>query len=280
MNRSRLSDGAPRWAIYGSAVLICLFSIVPVLWVLSTAFKPLTEVFTVPPHWIPRRPTFENFRVVLTDPKMLRYFLNTVIISTGSTFLSMIVSVLAAYAFSRYRFPGRRSVLVAIIFSRIRPRVTLIVPFFVILRTLRLYNTYPGLMLVYIMVGMPISLWVIKGFFDNVSREMEESARMDGCTALGILWRIVLPISAPAVGAITMYAFILAWNEFLLALVLTADISTQPIAIGLAFYQTEHGISWGPLMAASFLMSVPAVIVFSVFQGQLVRGLTEGAVKG
>ena len=279
MSRRRNSRGFSL-LLYVSALLICAFSLVPVAWVLSTAFKGPTEVFTIPPHWIPRRPTLENFATVVHNPKMMRYFLNTVIIATGSTVLSMVVSILAAYGFSRYRFPGSQTLLVAIIFSRILPRVTLVIPFFVILKVLSLYNTFPGLILVYIMVGMPVALWIIKGFFDNVSIEMEEAATIDGCSPLGILLRIVLPVSAPAVGAIAMYSFILAWNEFLFALVLTADASTQPISVGLAFYQTEHGVSWGPLMAAATLMSIPAVIVFSTFQRQLVKGLTEGAVKG
>lgn len=273
-------DVFPRWLVYSFAGLICIFSVVPVLWMISTALKSPADVFTIPPKWIPRNPTLENFKTVLRNPKMVQYFFNTVIIASGSTFFSMVVSIFAAYAFSRYKFRGKGALLVSIIFSRILPRVTLIVPFFIILRTLNIYNTYTGLILVYIMVGMPISLWIIKGFFDNVSIEMEESARIDGYSPLGILWKIVLPVSAPAVGAITMYAFILAWNEFLFALVLTANVSTQPISIGLAFYQTESGISWGPLMAASVLMSIPAVIVFSLFQGQLVKGLTEGSVKG
>jgi ABC-type glycerol-3-phosphate transport system permease component len=275
----KIRDSASPVVVHTAGILISLFSIAPILWVVSTALKAPNEIFTIPPHWIPRRPTLENVSTVLGNQRMIRYFLNTLIIASGSTIASMIISVLGAYSFARYRFPGSRAVLTSVIFSRFLPRVTLIIPFFVILRTLGLYNTYPGLVLVYIMIGMPISIWVVKGFFEGIPIEMEEAAIIDGCRPMAVLFRIVLPIAAPAVGAITMYSFILAWNEFLLALVLTSNPSTQPISVGLAFYNTEHGISWGPLMAASMLMTIPSVVVLLVFQRHLVRGLTEGAVK-
>ena len=266
--------------IYLSAILICSFSILPILWVISTSFKPQNEVFALPPNWLPIHTTLDNYFKVITNPDMLRYFLNTIIIAAGSTMVSLLVAVGAAYGFSRYRFPGSGTVLVSIQLSRVLPRVVLIIPFFVTLRKLHLFNTYGGLILVYLMIGMPISIWLLKGFFDNIPREIEEAGIIDGCSPLGVLLRIVIPIARPAIGAVGMYSFILAWNEFLFALVLTSDISTQPISVGLAFYQHEHGISWGPLMAASVLMSIPAIVVFSIFQTHLVKGLSEGSVKG
>jgi ABC-type glycerol-3-phosphate transport system permease component len=141
-------------------------------------------------------------------------------------------------------------------------------------------NTYPGLILVYLMVVMPISVWLLKGFFDNVPREIEEAAIVDGCSAVGMLLRIVIPISIPAIAAVGMYTFILAWNEFLFALLMTTDATTRTISVALAFYIDEAGVHWGPLMAASVLMSIPAVAVFSISQRSLVKGLSEGAVKG
>ena len=135
------------------------------------------------------------------------------------------------------------------------------------------------MIIVYIIIGLPITIWLAKGFFDKIPIEIEESAILDGCGPLTILLRIIVPISAPAIGAIAMYAFILAWNELLLALILTLDISTQTISIGLSYYKLEFGISWGNLMAGSVLMSIPAVIVFIFFQKNLVDGLTAGSVK-
>jgi ABC-type glycerol-3-phosphate transport system permease component len=130
------------------------------------------------------------------------------------------------------------------------------------------------------MVVMPISVWLLKGFFDNVPREIEEAAVVDGCSSISLLLRIVIPISLPAIVAVGMYTFILAWNEFLFALLMTTDAKTRTISVALAFYIDETGIHWGPLMAASVLMSIPAAVVFSISQRHLVRGLSEGAVKG
>jgi ABC-type glycerol-3-phosphate transport system permease component len=274
------SRAATHAIVYVSAVLICAFSLAPILWGVSTSLKTDHDVYTMPPSWLPRPLTFENYVGVVTNSAMLRYFRNTTIISFGSTAISLVIGVLAAYGFSRYKFPGAGTLLGSILFTRVLPRVTLIVPFYVTLRSLKLLNTYQGLILVYLMVVMPISVWLLKGFFDNVPREIEEAAVVDGCGPLGLLLRIILPISTPAIMAVGMYAFILAWNEFLFALLVSTDKATRTISVGLAFYIDESGIHWGPLMAASILMSIPAILVFTVSQKLLVRGLAEGSVKG
>jgi multiple sugar transport system permease protein len=261
------------------ATLLCTYSLAPVFWVVSTSLKTTQAIFAFPPQWIPLQPTLENYRAVLYNPSMLRYFLNTVIVSFTSTFFAVIIAVLAAYGFSRYRFRGRKPLLGMLLFSRILPRVSLIVPFFIVLRRIGLLNTHPGLIIVYLIIGMPITIWLTKGFFDKIPIEIEESAVLDGCGPLTILFRLVVPIAAPAIGAISMYAFILAWNELLLALALTMDVSTQTISIGLTYYKLEFGISWGNLMAGSVLMSIPAVLVFVLFQKNLVAGMTTGSVK-
>lgn len=266
--------------VYASSLLICLFSLVPILWGVSTSLKTDRDVYTMPPAWLPKPVTLSNYLGVLTNSAMLRYFRNTAIISFGSTAISLVIGVLAAYGFSRYKFPGAGTLLGSILFTRVLPRVTLIVPFYVTLRSLRLLNTHQGLILIYLMVVMPISVWLLKGFFDNVPREIEEAAVVDGCGPLGLLLRIILPISTPAIMAVGMYAFILAWNEFLFALLVSTDKSTRTISVGLAFYIDEAGIHWGPLMAASVLMSIPAITIFTLSQKLLVKGLSEGSVKG
>ncbi len=266
--------------VYASAVLICTFSLVPILWGVSTSLKPDSQVYAIPPEWIPQPLTFGNYLDVIHDSAMLRYFRNTAIVSIGAMSISLVIGILAAYGFSRYKFPGSKTLLMSILFTRILPRVTLIVPFYVTLRNLRLLNTFPGLILIYLMVVMPISVWLLKGFFDNVPYEIEEAAIVDGCTPLGLLLRIILPISTPAIAAVGMYTFILAWNEFLFALLVTTDRTTRTISVGLAFFIDEAGIHWGPLMAASILMSIPAIVVFTISQKLLVKGLSEGSVKG
>ena len=265
---------------YASAALICLFSLIPILWGVSTSLKTDRDVYSMPPAWIPKPVTLANYMSVLTNSAMLGYFLNTAIIAFGATAVSLVIGVLAAYGFSRYKFPGAGVLLGSILFTRVLPRVTLIVPFYVTLRSLKLLNTHQGLILIYLMVVMPISVWLLKGFFDNVPREIEEAATVDGCGPLGLLLRIILPISTPAIMAVGMYSFILAWNEFLFALLVSTDKTTRTISVGLAFYIDEAGIHWGPLMAASILMSIPAITIFTLSQKLLVKGLSEGSVKG
>ncbi|HUV08121.1 MAG TPA: carbohydrate ABC transporter permease [Spirochaetia bacterium] len=280
MARYTASRILKRSLLYLSAVVICSFALIPILWGLSTALKTQHLIYKFPPEWIPRPVTFDNFSKIITSSEMPRYFLNTAIIATGSVSISLVIGILAAYGFSRYRFPGAKTLLWSILFTRILPRVTLIVPFYITLRHLHLLNTYPGLILIYLMVVMPISVWLLKGFFDNVPYEIEEAAIVDGCSPMGLLVKIILPISLPAVAAVGMYTFILAWNEFLFALLVTTDSKTRTISVALAFFIDEAGIHWGPLMAASILMSIPAIIVFSLSQNLLVKGLSEGAVKG
>lgn len=266
--------------LYGLGFLACAFSIMPVLWTLSTSLKPETMVFTSPPRWIPEIVSFEHYKSVLSDPRMLRYFFNSFVTAGLSTVAALIVGVLGAYGFSRYRFPGHRTLMVSILFTRMLPRVALIVPFFVTLQKLKMYNTRPGLVLIFLVITMPLSIWLLKGFFDGIPYEIEEAAVVDGCSPLGVLFRIVIPITLPAIASVGMYVFITAWNEFLFALTMTKGIELRTISVGLAFFIDEFGVRWGPLMAASILMSIPAMIVFSLFQKSLIKGLSEGAVKG
>jgi ABC-type glycerol-3-phosphate transport system permease component len=237
-------------------------------------------VFLHPPQWIPKQISFEHYKEILNNPKMMRYFFNSFITAAASTIIALIIGVLGAYGFSRYKFPGRKTLLISIILTRILPRVALLVPFFIILQKLKIYNTRAGLILVFLTITMPLSIWLLKGFFDSIPHEIEEAAMIDGCSPLGIITRIIIPISLPGIAAVGMYVFITAWNEFLFALVLTSGEELRTISVALAFFIDEWGIKWGPLMAASILMSIPAIIVFTMFQKNLIKGLSEGAIKG
>lgn len=265
---------------YTLAIMIAIFAIVPFLWAVSTSLKTPSGIYSLTPSFIPTPFTFENYALVLENVKMMTYFLNTVIIAISSTVISLFVAVFAAYGFSRYKFPGRSSLLYSILFSRVLPRVSLLVPFYITLTSLGQVNKISGLVLVYLIVGMPITIWLLKGYIDALPVEIEEAAVMDGCSPLQVLARIVVPMVAPAIASIGMFTFILAWNEFLFPLLLAKDSTTRPIAVGLAFYIDEDGVDWGPMMAASILMSIPAIFLFSFAQKYIVKGLSEGAVKG
>jgi ABC-type glycerol-3-phosphate transport system permease component len=271
---------ASRALVYGLAIAFVLFSVLPLLWGLSTAFKQESDIYAFPPQWIPAPATLGNFAAVLGDAKLIHSFLNTLLVASATTLVALVVGVLGAYGFSRYRFPGRGTLLWSVLFTQLFPRVVVIVPFFVTLRNLRLMNTYEGLILVYLMVIFPVAIWMIKGFFDNIPKEIEEAAIVDGCSLPRLLWQVVIPMSKPALAAVAMYSFVLAWNEFLFALVFTNGLARRPLSVALAYFIDENGIHWGQLMAASVVMSIPAVIVFSLSQKLLVRGLSDGAVKG
>jgi ABC-type glycerol-3-phosphate transport system permease component len=266
--------------VYVLGLVFVLFSILPLLWGVSTALKPNSEVYAFPPVWIPSDPTLENFSAIFHNPSMIRSFFNTLLIAGSTTLVALIVGVLGGYGFSRYRFPGRNTLLWSVLFTKLFPRVVVIVPFFVTLRNLQLMNTYPGLILVYLMVTFPVAIWLLKGFCDKIPVEIEEAAIVDGCSLPRLLWEIVVPLSRPALVAVAMYSFILAWNEFLFALVFTNGLERRPLSVALAFFIDENGIRWGELMAASIVMSLPAILVFSFSQRLLVRGLGEGALKG
>jgi ABC-type glycerol-3-phosphate transport system permease component len=266
--------------VYGSGLVLAFFSLAPILWGVSTSLKREGDIYAFPPTWVPAPLTFEHYISVLHNPAILRGFVNTLIIALATTAIALVVGILGAYGFSRYRFPGRDTLLWSVLLTQLFPRVVVIVPFFVTLRNLDLMNTYQGLVLVYLMVIFPIAIWMIKGFFDRLPVEIEEAAVVDGASLWRLLWQVVVPMSRPALAAVAMYSFILAWNEFLFALVFTSGAEKRPLSVGLAFFIDENGIRWGELMAASLLMSVPAVLVFTLSQKLLVRGLSEGAVKG
>ena len=266
--------------VYGLGLFFVLFSTLPLLWGVSTALKVPSEVYAFPPTWIPKTVTFENFLLVVQNQNLIRAFFNTLIIASGTTFIALVVGVLGGYGFARYKFPGRNTLLWSVLFTKLFPRVVVIVPFFVTLRNLQMMNTYHGLILVYLMVTFPVAIWLLKGFFDKIPIEVEEAAVIDGCSLPQLLWHVIIPMSLPAMVAVAMYSFILAWNEFLFALVFTNGLERRPLSIALAFFIDENGIRWGELMAASVVMSLPAIVIFTFAQKLLVRGLSDGAVKG
>jgi len=266
--------------VYGLGMFFVLFSTLPLLWGISTALKVPSEVYAFPPTWIPKSLTFDNFISVVQNQNLIRAFFNTLIIASGTTLVALFVGVLGGYGFARFKFPGRNMLLWSVLFTKLFPRVVVIVPFFVTLRNLQMMNTYQGLILVYLMVTFPVAIWLLKGFFDKIPVEIEEAAVIDGCNLPQLLWHVIIPMSRPALVAVAMYSFILAWNEFLFALVFTNGLERRPLSIALAFFIDENGIRWGELMAASVVMSLPAVIVFTFAQKLLVRGLSDGAVKG
>ncbi|EUB97348.1 ABC-type transporter, integral membrane subunit [Rhizobium sp. CF080] len=258
-------------------VLICLF---PFMWMGVSSIKTLPELYTVPPIWWPETPTLGNYYKVLFESNIPRYFLNSVIISVGSTFLALILAIFASYGFARFDFRGKPLLQSFVLIGQLLPTAAIIVPLFITLRVLGLVNTYWGLILVYMIITLPLSVWMLTSYFKAIPVELEEAAIIDGSSRLGILFRITLPLSTPGIVAVIVYAFVTTWNEFVFALCFATDSSVKTLPIGLAEFSTEFNTDWGAVMAASVVMTLPIAMLFFSMQRLFVGGLTAGATKG
>ena len=258
-------------------VVVCLF---PFVWMALSSIKTLQELYTVPPHWWPNAPTLDNFVHVLFASNIPRYFLNSVVISGGSTGLALILAIFASYGFARFEFRSKPFWQAFVLVGQLLPTAAIIVPLFITLRVLGLVNTYWGLILVYMIITLPLSVWMLTSYFKAIPVELEEAAIIDGASRLGVLFRITLPLSLPGVIAVIVYAFVTTWNEFIFALCFATDSTVKTLPIGLSEFSTEFNTDWGAVMAASMVMTVPIALLFLVFQRMFVGGLTAGATKG
>ncbi|MBV9545599.1 MAG: carbohydrate ABC transporter permease, partial [Chloroflexi bacterium] len=228
--------------------------------------------------------TLQNYQTLLSPtgdvgPVFLRYFLNSMIVSLSTTFLGVLIAIPAAYAFSRFQFPGRDFLFFAVLIRNMFPVVVFLIPLFILMRALHLVNTYWSLIITYMTFGLPLSIWLLKGFYDNIPEELERAARIDGASRFKAFWLIIMPLSSPGIIATAIYAFIGAWNEYVYALTFLNSESLLTLPVGLQHFFTEFATNWPGLMAAAFIMSVPVVIMFMLLQKQFVRALTEGAIK-
>lgn len=264
-------------------VVLATFTILP-LWVMvGTSVKPLADVrgtFT----WWPTRFTLEPFVDMWSTIPLARYFMNSVIVSTAATVASVAIAIFAAYAVSRYRFRGRTVFTTTVLSTQMFPGVLFLLPLFVIFVNIsqtfgvQLIGSRIGLIITYLTFSLPFAIWMLAGYFDGIPRELDEAARVDGCSPLGALFRVVLPAARPGVIAVAIYAFMTAWGEVLFASVLTSQ-SNRTLSIGLREYSTQVNVYWNQVMAASLVVSVPVVIGFLLLQKHFVAGLTSGSVK-
>lgn len=260
--------------------LTLAISLVPFVWMAISSVTSTRELYSVPPHWLPHAPTLDHYRTVLWASNIPRYFLNSVVISLGSTAIALVLAVFASYGFARFRFRGRRAAQAFVLVGQLLPTAAIVVPLFVILQTLGLVNTYLGLILVYTILTLPLAVWMLTSYFRAIPVELEEAAIMDGASRLAILVRITLPLSLPGVVAVVVYAFVTTWNEFIFALVFAQDASVKTLPIGIAEFMGEFTTDWGAVMAASLIMTLPIVIAFLLLQRLFVGGLAAGAIKG
>jgi multiple sugar transport system permease protein len=262
------------------AVILLMNGMFPALWILFTSLKTESELTMKPITWLPHAPTIANYLRAFTDQPLLLFLFNSFMVALLSTALTLFVSVLAAYALARLQIRGRDLILSAIIAVSTFPLVTLLVPLFEIMRALGLLNTWIALILPYTVLSLPVCTLILVSFFEGIPRDLENSAMIDGCTRIGALFKIVVPLSAPGVFTAGILAFVNSWDEFLLALSFNSNPMLRTLPVGITLYQGEFAFPWPVISAALVVGIVPVAILIVIFQERVVSGLTSGGIKG
>ncbi len=275
----RPGDVIAKTLIWVFLILVCIYCLIPFAWMLSTSLKTEAEAFRMPPTWIPLKLTVDSYIGIWVRKNFGIYFFNSTVISLATAALSTFFGALAGYGFSRFFFKGRRFLIGFFLATQMLPGVLLVGPYFKILSKVGLYDTRTGLIIAFLTICLPFSTWMMKGFIDKVPDELDQSAMVDGCSRLGIFFKIVLPIVAPGMVATILFAFLLAWGDLLWALCLTSSEPMITVTLGIARTVGEFRIIWPMLMAGSLVGGMPAIILYVFLQRLLVQGLTAGAVK-
>ncbi len=263
-----------------AALIVAANGFFPALWILFTSLKTEAELMRIPITILPAAPTFENYIRVFVDQPILRFLANSVIVAVLSTILCVVVSALAAYALVRMRLPGAGLILSALLAIAMFPLISMMVPLFQVMRDLGLLNTWWALVFPHAVLSMPVCTLVLISFFQDIPRDLENAAMIDGCTRLGALWHVVIPLTAPGVFTAAILSFVNSWDEFLLALTLSPRVASRTLPVGITLYQGEFSFPWPIISAALVVAIVPICIVIAIFQERVVSGLTSGGMKG
>lgn len=260
-------------------ILLVLFSIAPLIWMISTSFKTTQEATAFPPSIIPHHFTIKPYIEGWNSRPFGRYFFNTALVSILTTLLCVSLASLCGYGFSRYKIHGSNILLTILFALQMFPSSVTVVPYFIGISKLGLMNTYAALILAYSSFSLPLCIWMMKSFLDGVPKELDESARLDGCNSLQTFTRIILPLARPGLIATTIYSFLGAWKEYLFALTLANKPDKLMISVAITSFIGEHSTSWNQMMAMGLISIIPVVIIFLFLQNYLISGLTSGAVK-
>jgi N,N'-diacetylchitobiose transport system permease protein len=261
-------------------LLVFAVMIFPVYWMVSTAFKPGHDIFANTPVWFPLHPTLSNFSDAIHRPHFWADVKNSLVIVGTVVALSLVIAFLAALALAKFRFYGRRAFIVLIIGVQMIPLNALIIPIYLVLSKAHQVDKLSGVIVTYMTFVLPFTVWTLRGFMLGVPRELEEAAQVDGSTRFGAFVRILLPLIGPGLVATSIFAFIQAWNEYIMAYVLLHSPEKQTLTVWLAGFTTSRGTAWGPLMAGATLTALPVVVFFVLVQRKIAFGLTAGAVRG
>jgi arabinogalactan oligomer/maltooligosaccharide transport system permease protein len=291
---SKRSGDLPHWPLHVFLVVFTLLAVYPILWVLTVAFSGQQTLAFVE---LPADPSFfdrlraitpwpaevsvANFVDVMTDQPFARWLFNSAVVAAATTVFGVFLASTAGYAFSRFSFPGRRVGLMSFLVSQMFPGTLMLIPLYIIVvQWLNLGSSFLGLILIYATTAIPFCVWMLKGYFDTIPRDLEESALMDGASQATIFFRIVLPLAKPAVAVTALFSFMTAWNEFVLAMTLMDQEEMYTAPVGLRFFVSGFSEQWGYFAAGALITAIPVVLLFMFLQKYLISGLTAGAVKG
>ena len=266
--------------IYSVIAVYLFITVAPLVWVLSTSFKPNQEAISFPPKFLPNHPTLENYLFVMTDSKLVLSLVNSLIVSVGSTVLSVTVSALGGYAFARYDFKGKNLMMSTILALFMIPVVINIIPLYIMLNNVGLLNSLVALVLTFQILIIPLNIFLLKNYFESLPKELEEAALIDGCSKIGALIRVTIPMSLPGFLIAAILSFRFSWNEFVLPIVLSNKPDSMIFQVALYQFISLYRIDWGYLTAGINIAIIPVVVLMLIFQKKMIRGLTLGAVRG
>lgn len=272
---------AHRVGLFLSMLLICL----PGVWIVLSSLRPTVEIMAKPPVWIPQQLSLDAYVAMFSGIgkggiPVLDYFRNSLIISVSSTVIAVAIGMAGGYAFARYRFRGKSGMFLGLMLTRTVPGIAMSLPLFFVYARLGIIDTHFGMILVYVALNIPFTIWLIDGFFRQVPKDLAEAAQIDGCTRWQAFWQVEFPLARPGIASAGIFAFLTCWNEFALASQLTRSVNSKTLPVGLLDYTAEFTIDWRGMCALAVVMIIPALTLTYIVQKHLVGGLTSGAVKG
>jgi multiple sugar transport system permease protein len=282
---ARLKKTVLRVAYWIGLFLAMLTICLPGLWIVLSSLRPTVEIMAKPPVWIPTELSFDAYVAMFSGIgqggiPVIQYFRNSLIISVTSTVIAIVIGMSGGYAFARYRFRGKSGWFLGLMLTRTVPGIALSLPLFFVYARLGIIDTHFGLILAYVALNIPFTIWLIDGFFRQVPRDLAEAAQIDGCTRWQAFWQVEFPLAGPGIASAGIFAFLTSWNEFALASNLTRSVNSKTLPVGLLDYTSEFTIDWRGMCALAVVMIIPALILTFIVQKHLVAGLTSGAVKG